>query len=159
MDLVSWLRAQLDEDERVAQFVLRYSRDGYARGDAYEAWTTERKVNNAAPPYFDDQVIRTDRPGLVEHEIVRVPHLVGQFDAEHIARFASPARVLAEVEAKRRILDLHVPVDGYDPNGPICSTCGETGNAGDETAVVRWPCPTVHALAQPYAGQPGWRSE
>jgi hypothetical protein len=71
----------------------------------------------------------------------------------------TPKRVLAEVEAKRRILELHGPIEGYDPNGPVCSTCGEAGNLGDENAVVRWPCPTVRLLAQPYAGQDGWREE
>lgn len=76
----------------------------------------------------------------------------------HIARW-DPARVLAEVEAKRRILDEHQPVHGYDPNGPVCSTCGEPGNLGDETAVVRWPCPTVRLLALPYADRAGYQAE
>jgi|SRR5690349_7888078 len=66
-------------------------------------------------------------------------------------------QMLADIDAKRRILDLHAPVHGYDPNGPVCSTCGEQGNPGDEAAVVRWPCLTVRVLALPYAHKPGYQ--
>jgi hypothetical protein len=54
----------------------------------------------------------------------------------HIARW-DPARVLAEVEAKRKILSMYE----------------------DYTAERRHLGPVIWALAQPYAGRPGWREE
>jgi hypothetical protein len=106
-DLITWLRAQLDDDERVAQEAI--------------SWTWR-------------------------------PELTNEFvSAEHIARW-DPARVLAEVEAKRRILDLHeqaVP-DGHDQMGYrfACEHCAQTT-----------PCPTLRLLAQPYAERDGWQEE
>jgi hypothetical protein len=52
-------------------------------------------------------------------------------------------RMLADVAAKRAILDLHKNIDG------LCDRCYM------DTA----PCETVGLLAQPYAGRPGWREE
>jgi len=76
-------------------------------------------------------------------------------DAAHIARH-DPARVLAEVAAKRAIVNLHAEVTGSTafygddietPHGsPACSTCGTWGEYAEA-----WPCPTLRYLAQPYA--------
>jgi hypothetical protein len=82
----------------------------------------------------------------------------------HLQRWGS-ARVLAEVEAKRRIVDLHLPTtseyhlgktdeDGYGTVNPVCPTCGTP----DEYA-VQAPCPTLRLLALPYAGHPDYRAE
>jgi hypothetical protein len=71
--------------------------------------------------------------------------------AQHIARW-DPARVLAECEAKRRIVELHS--DHLHRQGD-CETCDGGGRylVGD--------CPTIRALALPYADHPdyqeGWR--
>ena len=75
--------------------------------------------------------------------------------AEHVARH-DPARVLAEVAAKRAIANLHAEVTGSTafygddietPHGsPACPTCGTWGEYA-----VAWPCPTLRILAQPYA--------
>lgn len=60
-------------------------------------------------------------------------------DAEHIARH-DPTRVLADVAAKRRLVSLH----SMDERRGSCFDC--------ET-----PLCLIHlALAQPYAGLPGW---
>jgi hypothetical protein len=103
-ELIAWLRAALDEDERVA------------RACPHKDWP---QIGNGA-------------------------------GAVHIARW-DPARVLAEVEAKRRILDIHHHIecqhDRYGPGGD----CAECGN--------EYPCETTRLLAQPYAGRPGWREE
>lgn len=71
-----------------------------------------------------------------------------------------PARVLAECEAKRRIVELHWP----DLSGPgtwvqppfgYCPTCGEDYCEADGTAVrPEAPCPTLRLLALPYADHP-----
>jgi hypothetical protein len=72
----------------------------------------------------------------------------------HIARY-DPARVLAEVAAKRAILDEHSPPPPPKEEGKGwlgCFTC--IGYVGE-----REPCTTVRLLAQPYAGRPDWREE
>jgi hypothetical protein len=83
-DLVTWLRAQLDEDEAVAGSATSgpwnnddaMSRDGvYA--PAVDTWVADCRFEQMGPFALDN--------------------------ATHIARW-DPARILAEVEAKRRIL-------------------------------------------------------
>jgi hypothetical protein len=58
-------------------------------------------------------------------------------------------RMLAEVAAKRAILDLHEPYESERVGGQSCWACNRDG----------WPCETVRLLAQPFAGRPGWREE
>ena len=62
-------------------------------------------------------------------------------DSGHMQRF-TPARMLAECAAKRRIILRHRP----------------TGGIGCECSEV-WPCPNLLDLAQPYADRPGYRAE
>jgi hypothetical protein len=75
----------------------------------------------------------------------------------------SAARQLAEVEAKREILDLHAPFAGY--KGRVqCGHCAglchsDSGLRCEEPADAMYPCENVTLLAQPYAGKPGWREE
>jgi hypothetical protein len=68
-----------------------------------------------------------------------------------------PARVLAQVAAVRRVMELHQrrswsmpPQQGRQVlyTDDRCS-CGSASN----------PCPTLRALASMYAGADGWRSE
>ena len=94
MTLIEWLRAQLNEDERLAQ---------------------------AAPGgvYLDDYASEAE----------------GDF-----ADAFDPARVLAEVEAKRAI------IAGYE-----ASHRESDDYPGWEGA--------MYAIAQPYAGRDGWRDE
>lgn len=65
-----------------------------------------------------------------------------------------PRRVLAEVAAKRQILDLHehYPADSSDGFG--CGICAWDGRNG-ELVADRW-CKTVRLLAAPYADKPGF---
>jgi hypothetical protein len=65
-----------------------------------------------------------------------------------------PARVLADCAAKRAIVELH-PLyrcthARCGGDGSHCRTCG---------ADVPAPCPTLLALAQPYADHPDYRNE
>lgn len=82
------------------------------------------------------------------------------WDIEHhpvdVALMLSPARVLAEVDAKRRILDEH-PIYRNSANDPVCGTCGQDDQTGD--LIGDWPCPTVQLLAMPYADHPDYREE
>lgn len=61
----------------------------------------------------------------------------------------SPARVLAEVDAKRRILAEHPWRHEPDwPSGRQCRQCA-----------TEHPCTTLRLLALPYAGHPDYREE
>lgn len=100
-DLVAWLRGQFDEDERVVLRVLRFSRDSYAHGSV-EEWVAERRVK---PPFLDFQEVHTERPGTVQRAVVRLDSDIAGADADHIARFASPRRVLRDVHGKREMLN------------------------------------------------------
>ena len=78
MDIVEFLRARLDEDEELA-------RDAYYDG---QKWVPE-----------EEAVVAADR------DLDPLLFLDRKCDAAHAANW-SPARVLREVEAKRRIVDL-----------------------------------------------------
>jgi hypothetical protein len=80
--------------------------------------------------------------------------------AQPMAEAFGPARVLAEVEAKRAILRLHETVVLHGPGGyfdtrRVCKSC-EPPKQFPETAT---PCPTLLALALPYRERPGYRPE
>jgi hypothetical protein len=106
-DLTTWLRAQLDEDERT-----------FATTDS----TTLGLTTDAMRSYVE--------------------------------------RGPAEVEAKRRILGEH-PHEPAAPWGTAevtsigCATCHDYGQG----IIGKGWCRTVQLLAQPYAGQDGWREE
>lgn len=81
---------------------------------------------------------------------------------EYIRRFG-PDRLLAEIEAKRRRLDLHRP----DPNAwtPRCMTClsDRAGRLSDDWEPDKWPCETILLDAASYADHAdfaaAWRVE
>jgi hypothetical protein len=81
---------------------------------------------------------------------------------EHIARH-DPARVLAECETKRRIVEAHplttdvFPVWTGRTPGVACETCG--GNGPGEPAEDIGPCDTLLAIVLPYADHPDYRNE
>jgi len=81
----------------------------------------------------------------------------GDGHGDHHLRW-NPARVLAEVDAKRRILDEHAPFSQPQKMawGEIiaCSTCGSVDDSPTE-----WPCSTVRLMALPYADHPDYREE
>lgn len=148
-ELVAYVRQQLDAEDGLARRVAeRYTIRNPDRADDGQ-------------PYWPLPSVEASFRGRIDPDIVAGLDLIRTYD---------PARVLAEVEAKRRILDLHEPqrrrlaIVPEDGNGtitlgfyvcPIClpSTI-EHGQEFDEG-----PCPTVRLLAQPYAGRDGWREE
>jgi hypothetical protein len=78
-------------------------------------------------------------------------------------------RMLAEVAAKRAILELH---DGehdcrelitgvYPHDWPSAAPWGSAGEAWRHASSEHFegPCPTLRLFAQPFAGRPGWREE
>ena len=86
-------------------------------------------------------------------------------DEEHGTHFARwlPARVLAECEAKRRIVGLHGSYDRafynratstHESAGLACDLCLDRDDYGD--VVVPWPCVTLRLLALPYNDHPDY---
>lgn len=82
----------------------------------------------------------------------------------------NPARMLAECAAKRIVVELHGPVSASELGGQSDTliTCGSCGPHEDVDFRIEWyemeyPCPTLRALAQPYADHPDfaeeWRDE
>jgi hypothetical protein len=123
MTLVEFLTARLDEDKTWAL-------------------ACSRKIGELAPPWRADH-----RRVFSGH---RVADTVSATVAGHIARH-DPARVLAEVEAKRQVIELHgEPDENYCC--PICQP--EPG--------FYFPCRTLCLLALPYADHPdydeAWRA-
>jgi len=139
-DRVTWLRAQLDDDERIARAVPDHRQ---RNGELH--W---------------QEISPDSQPGLVGDQCGNVVTLGGpggtsRWHGEHIARH-DPARVLAEVDAKRRILDevadeatgLDMQVDGEFRVG-----------SRDEKAEPYLGDKLVRLLALPYADRPGYRHE
>lgn len=78
-------------------------------------------------------------------------------DAEHIASH-DPARVLADVAAKRAILDLHKPErvwTGSKYEDGKCTTCLLWESQG-YSRYEDFPCPTLRALVAMYADHPDY---
>jgi hypothetical protein len=121
-DLIGWLRAQLDEDAAVA----RAAADCHDEDSPTWAVITPGFVHNGDDGMWS-RLTRVDRDAV----------------ADHMARF-DPARVLAEVEAKREIVDQHGPTEDG-----TCRLC----------LYLPLPCITLRLLALPYTDRPGYRDE
>lgn len=130
MDLVEFLLARLAEDEQVAK--------GAKAADG-EHWSF--RVSPYTGDRWDTEIV--EYLGQAEGSGVRYIEVT----AQHITRH-DPARVLAEVEAKRQIIDLHRhrPEQAWDGS----TLTGDCAECGDE----HFPCPTLRALALPYADHP-----
>lgn len=76
-------------------------------------------------------------------------HFAG--DAEPTALYTA-ARVLAECEAKRRIVEHHEVWHGH------CEVCAEEEVWGERSSMTA-PCPTLRLLALPYADHREFREE
>jgi hypothetical protein len=124
MDIVAFLTARLDEDEQVAQAVEDNSApfDGQWKNDGGLALRT---YNDWVLAYLPDA--RPFRPGVLDH----------------IARH-DPARVLADVAAKRAILARHSTGAGsLRTHGWYCEVCDDG-------------CAELPALAAVYADHPDY---
>jgi hypothetical protein len=141
-DLVAFLRARLDDDEQTA----------HAATLGPWEWTPEEDVWGHCGP----ALIRAGFDGEGDRELVEVlsgwghdawgMH-VSDNDAAHIARH-DPARVLADVEAKRQLLDDYEQVMDTrraHPNDPA--------SAGALLALHK----AIKRLALPYADHPDYK--
>lgn len=149
-ELVAFVRQQLDADEALARRVA----------ERYVVRNSDRPDDGQ--PYWPLPSIEATFRGRIDPDIVAGLDLIRTYD---------PARVLAEVEAKRRILDLHIGAHDcteihtgvYPDDWPADAGWGKAGerraHAANEHFEADQPCPTVRLLAQPYAGRDGWREE
>lgn len=101
----------------------------------------------------DEQVARGGRPWLdvdgqrIEDDLGHVFAYVSEPQVrEHIARW-DPARVLAECNAKRRIIEAHSG-EHYCPMPVV------TGEHGQLWTELEGPCWTLRLLSEPYANRP-----
>jgi hypothetical protein len=147
-DIVAFLRERLDEDERAARKAASLC-----------------GCHPPAPVWiFDDdesagRILAAGRILIEDDPHPDVAHRLRKrwngsyndlFAATHIARH-DPARVLREVEARRRTLEWHLrvpdPRAGYD----LPDQCGP---CYDE-----WPCYDVRNLASVWSDHPDYREE
>jgi hypothetical protein len=130
--IVAFVNARLDEDEREATWAAEEA------GGA--AWT----IRSTDVVLADD----TDRyvSGNAQNEV-----------RDHIARY-DPARVLTDVAAKRRLLDLHEPIPSCSAGILQCRHCADLCHSGSglscDSPDAPYPCPTVRLLAASFAAHP-----
>jgi len=124
--LVDFLNARLDEDEAAANAAL-----AAYESDAGDTWWT--------------------RPELV---VELGLHMEDESEAIHMSRW-SPERVLRDVEAKRKILELHLPMGFASPPGWATLT-SKTWCQECSPASGTWPCGTLRTLAAVHSDHPDY---
>lgn len=138
-DLATWLRAQLDEDERVARAAAETA-------SYHFVWHRDALLSAAN---FQEQ-----GRGIVWDQRALEP------EQNRHAKHWDPVRVLAELAAKRRILRMWVDytISRWDlPEGVHDGRDDDERMRDDATA--RLMDRIVLLLAQPYADRPGYRPE
>lgn len=168
-DLAQFIRARLAEDEQIARAAsggtVVGGRGAWSPSPAGDEWEASRS------PEGDEELLVALRPGLPRPPDALTGLWGAVFSArdddtepdawspmprfEHAARH-DPARVLAELDAKRRILDLHQmdwrerPERGIgEADDPYCVACFGEG----------YPCATLRLFALPYADHPDYQPE
>jgi hypothetical protein len=141
MILTEFLAARLDEDAKIAIVAAAQN-----PGSAADKWSAE-KVDRRD----EDSIVRKHWAILPERVkgvvLAEVPLDILPRVVTHLARH-DPARVLAEVEAKRRILDLA---------GEWQAAAGPGADFARQAAVVLDR--TLRLLALPYADHPDYDPE
>lgn len=142
--LASFLQTRLGEDEQVAVAVLGVNvMAGVKRGKSAPRWVPS--------PEGDAGIWDTGGALRVKYLWTR--------ERDHIIRH-DPARVLAEVSAKRRIVEIHEVIGGFTNEGStgLGLGCGECGYSAEYSNRGGW-CETLRLLALPYAGHDDYREE
>src|SRR5258706_699318 len=135
MDLAKFLNDRLDEAAAAANAVID------AEGENYEATWFEQSSG-----------VLYVGPGSVEHPLDGLQPMgdsrLTRFIAEH-----DPARVLRQVDAKRKILNEHSPLH-WHPDSPLrCRRCTSVTIDG-KMAKLEWPCAAVRAVAAVWSDHP-----
>lgn len=144
MELTEFLLARIAEDESAARVCA----------EAFPSpWEVVDRGHSAT--------VATDEPYMAVASLDQADETPGRWPGDHLDHIArhDPARVLATVEAYRKIVALHGHVTVRLIDGPIeaCTTCGST-----DDAPVDWPCDTLRALASIWADgddhDPAWEA-
>lgn len=98
--LLEFLRARIDEDQEIAVQAQTHPAEG-----PIETWGASDRVKPEDRGVYDASVRRTYRGDLLKH-LPAIARVSDPQAARHMARF-DPARVIAECDAKRKILELH----------------------------------------------------
>ncbi|MFD4257744.1 DUF6221 family protein [Streptomyces sp. NPDC058534] len=131
-DLVQWLHAQINEDERIAR---------EAGGAAWEELPVSGWVHTSALPDTEWQ------PPGYDHHVASAPLPV---DRAHIVAH-DPARVLREIDTKRKTVALCEP-PLLDVTGP-----GDAEKSFVPGEGPPWGLDVLKLLALPYADRPGYQ--
>jgi Family of unknown function (DUF6221) len=143
-EMTAWLRAQVEADKAAALAVRDNSAPWGGQWRAHRpCWLETRSgivlaMANALGTEFE--------PGVVEHIAIH-----------------DPRDVIADCDAKLRLLSLHEPVEGVG-GGIECEACGPNNGSPPGMIVVLgedefWPCATVLVLASGYRHRDGWQEE
>jgi hypothetical protein len=148
-DIVTFIKARLDEDEAVAHAAALQIAER-AVAPAYAAEHVDRAGKWVVRPWLYSGRVEPSM-GMSGPDRVEIATVAN----EHIARH-DPARVLREVEAKRQITECHESwVAG---NGDtICGRCGREHIDGRPGG--HFPCQTLRLLALPFTGHPDYRED
>jgi len=139
MDIVEFLTARLDDDEAVAKAAGVGPRDKWRTIEWYDG------------QFENGLTVSVDVHGVAGAPVTSRGNLL-RADGEHIARH-DPARVLAEVAAKRRIMERHFA----DQDGS-CVGCGF--NSVEERSVEDInACPELRDMASVYDSHPDHKQE
>lgn len=148
--IVEFIEAQLAEDQATAE----------AWDEAERRWQQVGQRNLRYDNGLGEHVQSIDVGGdpMLWSESIWVKHDLDGKRTAHIARH-DPARILAEVEAKRAILAEHKHVPATEPSTHDfgCQICAY--DRGDYVQYGWGWCKTVLLLAAPYAGRPGFKDE
>lgn len=132
-----FLRARLDEDEQVARAAIAGPWAVHSNGEVYAPQFDHEVRYSGVLTSVEHLMVTQDREGLMSS--------VQEAEAEHIARH-DPARVLAEVAAKRRIVGLH------EHKADSMALYPNPGNASGLMALGG----VLRLLALPYADHPDY---
>jgi hypothetical protein len=147
-DLIAWFREQLDQDEALARGIEAFGSPTEWCNPAMTAFIAAGR-DRWAPIAAMRQLAAVFEPRLTR---------VGDADramAAHIARW-DPAAVLADIAAKRAVLDLR---DEWHENLRAWQVPEGQTRPEHLIAAQGWYQALTHAvalLAQPYAGRPGF---
>lgn len=166
--LVEFILARLDEDERVALDATRQHERAVAafkvgRPDDMQDEEGESAADWSGGSDEDDRGYfrRAVWAGKGIATICEMHDERDDASPTHIARH-DPARVLAEVAAKRRIVELHTPKD--PPGLHLCPVCvsweiWRSQEPGESLPLDDAPCETLRLLALPFADHPAYETE
>jgi hypothetical protein len=148
-DLAEFLLARITEQEHRVCSASALNGPVWTAANGFINGSTDTNANPRA--YNGDTELWDDEGALSMHPAT----------AEFIAA-NDPRHVLAECEAKRRIVEMHgfyqvqTANDGLDWDYVRCGICDIADLAPGEG---NWPCPTLRALALPYAYHSDYREE